>query len=120
MKLKYYLRGAGFGIIFTTLVLMIGFSLHNTDEKIKNDVKSEPVMEAAEKSEDTVSEETASESQEKEIKPEEAAEPTEEVPMPTEAVSPENTEVEEYRPFYVEKGQSSNQVSINLAEQGFV
>ena len=31
MKLKYYLRGLGIGIIVTTLILMISFSMHKTE-----------------------------------------------------------------------------------------
>ena len=31
MKLKYYLRGLGIGIIITTLVLMIAYSGHKTE-----------------------------------------------------------------------------------------
>lgn len=37
MKLKYYLRGLGIGIIATTIILMISFSMHNeemSDEQI--------------------------------------------------------------------------------------
>ena len=30
MKLKYYLRGLGIGIIVTTILLMIAFALHET------------------------------------------------------------------------------------------
>ena len=39
MKLKYYLRGIGIGIIITTIVLMIAFSIHKqqplTDDEIR-------------------------------------------------------------------------------------
>ena len=38
MKLKYYLRGIGIGIIMTTIILMIAFSIHKqqllTDDEI--------------------------------------------------------------------------------------
>ena len=33
MKIKYYLRGLGTGIIFTTIVLMIIYSYRTTDSK---------------------------------------------------------------------------------------
>ena len=45
MKLKYYLRGMGIGIMITTLILIIAFSIH------KNDTvqQKEPKQEAASK-----------------------------------------------------------------------
>ena len=39
MKLKYYLRGIGIGVIMTTLILMIAFAVHKeqplTDDEIR-------------------------------------------------------------------------------------
>ena len=39
MKLKYYLRGIGIGMIVTTIILMIAFAVHKeqplTDEEIR-------------------------------------------------------------------------------------
>lgn len=54
MKLKYYLRGLGIGVIVTTLILMIAFSLHRgdglTDEEIVARAKElGMVMQEAEK-----------------------------------------------------------------------
>lgn len=43
MKLKYYLRGLGLGIIFTTIILMISFWSH------KNDISDEEVIRRAER-----------------------------------------------------------------------
>ncbi|MCF0128423.1 MAG: endolytic transglycosylase MltG [Pseudobutyrivibrio sp.] len=120
MKFKYYLRGAGCGIIFSTLVLMIAFSLHKTDEKILNDTK--PNTEISEEEPADTSEATHEEDS-KDINEQTESEVTDEAPeslIPEEAVLQEKTEVEEYKPFYVEKGQSSNQVSISLEEQGFI
>lgn len=42
MKLKYYLRGLGIGIIVTTLILMISFSMHKTE------ISDEEIIERAE------------------------------------------------------------------------
>lgn len=40
MKLKYYLRGLGTGILFATLVLFISYTYHNTDAQVKRELKS--------------------------------------------------------------------------------
>ena len=37
MKFKYYLRGAGMGILFTTIVLMISFRIHGSDGRNNSD-----------------------------------------------------------------------------------
>jgi outer membrane biosynthesis protein TonB len=39
MKLKYYLRGLGTGILFATLILFISYSYHYSDAKIKERAK---------------------------------------------------------------------------------
>lgn len=39
MKLKYYLRGLGTGILFATLILFISYTYHNTDAQIKKRAK---------------------------------------------------------------------------------
>ncbi len=50
MKLKYYLRGMGIGIIITTLILIIAFSIHKNDtvqqEEPKQEAASKTVAEA--------------------------------------------------------------------------
>lgn len=37
MKFKYYLRGAGIGILFTTIVLMVSFHIHGSDGRNASD-----------------------------------------------------------------------------------
>lgn len=50
MKLKYYLRGMGIGIMITTLILIITFSIHKNDtvqqEEPKQEAASKTVAEA--------------------------------------------------------------------------
>ena len=50
MKLKYYLRGMGIGIMITTLILVIAFSIHKNDtvqqEEPKQEAASKTVAEA--------------------------------------------------------------------------
>ena len=50
MKLKYYLRGMGIGIMITTLILIIAFSIHKNDtvqqEEPKQEADSKTVAEA--------------------------------------------------------------------------
>ena len=50
MKLKYYLRGMGIGIMITTLLLIIAFSIHKNDtvqqEEPKQEAASKTVAEA--------------------------------------------------------------------------
>ena len=50
MKLKYYLRGMGIGIMITTLILIIAFSIHTNDtvqqEEPKQEAASKTVAEA--------------------------------------------------------------------------
>ena len=40
MKLKYYLRGLGTGILFATLILFISYTYHNTDAQVKKRAKA--------------------------------------------------------------------------------
>lgn len=57
MRLKYYLRGLGLGVIFTALILMISFRIHGTslsdEEIIKRAEKLGMVMPESQQSEDT-------------------------------------------------------------------
>ena len=46
MKLKYYLRGLGTGILFATLVLFISYTYHNSDAQIKKRAKELGMIEA--------------------------------------------------------------------------
>lgn len=61
MKLKYYLRGTGIGIVVTTLIFMIAISTHKSDLGTQNptasDTESKTVAEAGEeKQKDTLPE----------------------------------------------------------------
>ena len=49
MKLKYYLRGAGAGIVFATVILMVAFHIHN-----KNISNSSAQVEKTEYTENTI------------------------------------------------------------------
>lgn len=48
MKLKYYLRGLGTGVLFATLILFISYTYHNTDAQIKKRAKELGMIEASE------------------------------------------------------------------------
>lgn len=48
MKLKYYLRGLGTGILFATLVLFISYTYHNTDAQVKKRAKELGMIETTE------------------------------------------------------------------------
>lgn len=48
MKLKYYLRGLGTGIIFTVIVLTIIFAYRNTDKKIMEKARDLGMVEKSE------------------------------------------------------------------------
>ena len=55
MKLKYYLRGAGIGIIFATLVMIVSCFMHNynlSDEYIIKEGIDNKGMELAQKEQD--------------------------------------------------------------------
>lgn len=102
MKLKYYLRGIGIGMLVTALILSISYLNHNkmTDEEVKKRAKELGMVESTSLLE--ASEVISSDSGEVKIttkaptpEPTEAPtpEPTEEAtPTPTEAPTPEPTE----------------------------
>ena len=46
MRLKYYLRGLGTGILFATLILFISYSYHYSDAKIKEKAKELGMVES--------------------------------------------------------------------------
>lgn len=57
MKLKYYLRGVGTGMIVTTLILMIVFQIHKEDgNAVLEDYQSETVAQAEDAKEDMMAE----------------------------------------------------------------
>ncbi len=101
MKLKYYLRGAGIGVIVSTLILMIAFSVYRgkteeseqaETENVSSDLTiAEALSEIAteintEETENntTETEEIAAALEETEMKQEEAEKPTEEAEKPKE------------------------------------
>lgn len=51
MKIKYYLRGLGTGILFATIVLFIAYSFRMTDAKIKERARELGMVEAGENTE---------------------------------------------------------------------
>ncbi len=134
MKLKYYMRGIGIGVIFATLLLTISFyfgstgisSKEMTDEEIiekatelgmvmpeDDSEEQENQEEATEESEDTNSE---AQSTEEEI----AEEPTEESEVENEPVVESSETTVKYIPFTVNSGESSDTVAANLYSAGLV
>lgn len=134
MKLKYYMRGIGIGVIFATLLLTISFyfgstgisSKEMTDEEIiekatelgmvmpeDDSEEQENQEEATEESEDANSE---AQSTEEEI----AEEPTEESEAENEPVVESSETTVKYIPFTVNSGESSDTVAANLYSAGLV
>ncbi|MCF0130700.1 MAG: endolytic transglycosylase MltG [Pseudobutyrivibrio sp.] len=118
MKLKYYLRGAGFGIIISTIILTIAFAVSKPSVKDTIDAAENEPVETEEAPTEAPTEAIDIETTKIVDKPKienEASNLPDVTPL-----AEESTEVEEYRPFTVEKGQSSNQVAIKLKESGFI
>ena len=134
MKLKYYMRGIGIGVIFATLLLTISFyfgstgisSKKMTDEEIiekatelgmvmpeDDSEEQENQEEATEEPEDANSE---AQSTEEEI-PEES---TEESEVENEPVVESSETTVKYIPFTVNSGESSDTVAANLYSAGLV
>ncbi len=134
MKLKYYMRGIGIGVIFATLLLTISFyfgstgisSKEMTDEEIiekatelgmvmpeDDSEEQENQEEATEESEDANSE---AQSTEEEI----AEESTEESEVENEPVVESSETTVKYIPFTVNSGESSDTVAANLYSAGLV
>ncbi|MBO4375748.1 MAG: hypothetical protein J5811_00500 [Lachnospiraceae bacterium] len=97
MKLKYYLRGIGIGMLVTALILSVSYLNHNkmSDEEVKararelGMVESTSLLEAVNGKEESVKAEETTPAPTKEATPE----PTKEVtPEPTEEPTPEPTE----------------------------
>lgn len=134
MKLKYYMRGIGIGVIFATLLLTISFyfgstgisSKEMTDEEIiekatelgmvmpeDDSEEQENQEEATEEPEDASSE---AQSTEEEI----AEESTEESEVENEPVVESSETSVKYIPFTVNSGESSDTVAANLYSAGLV
>ncbi len=137
MKLKYYMRGIGIGVIFATLVLTISFyfgrtafsSKEMTDEEIiEKATELGMVMPEDEASEDQDNEEettvegedvTSEEQPTEEVAPEETEE-TEETNVENEPVVESSESTVKYIPFTVNSGESSDTVASNLYKAGLV
>lgn len=142
MKLKYFLRGFGTGIIFAALILTISYQISNkdnmTDSQIMKKAKElgmvmEDQNDELKKSLDSIKEST--EEPKESVKPskskEESKEPEKQentskpeernTPKPTDG--PQKTEednVKEYVKFSIQQGMSSSQIADYLAGIGIV
>lgn len=123
MKLKYYLRGLGVGIIVTTILLMISFAKHGTmsDKQVmKRAEELGMVMQETESIDEPTSENTVSEStQETETQKDTQNEPdTQQAPVepqqPAESQQPQMIDIR------VEKGEYCREISEKLAAEGLV
>ena len=139
MKLKYYMRGIGIGVIFATLLLTISFyfgstgisSKEMTDEEIiekatelgmvmpeDDSEEQENQEEATEEPEDANSEAQSTEEEEEEE--EIAEESTEEAEVENEPVVESSETTVKYIPFTVNSGESSDTVAANLYSAGLI
>ena len=116
MKLKYYLRGVGTGVIVTTLILMIVFQIHKEDGNgVLEDYQSETVAQAEDAKEDQIVEteteirtEASTESDvQTERETESAIEKATEIQTETEKTEIKKTETEKSEPE--EKTKESSQ-----------
>lgn len=137
MKLKYYLRGAGIGIIFTTIVMAVSSSVH------KNNISDEYIIKEAQKlgmvmkesqdtgnglfgnSQETEESEVTEESQDTEnsqVTEEDTSLNTEGVSSELENDTPTESESEEivYATVVVNGGDSAKQVADKVKEAGLV
>lgn len=129
MKLKYYLRGAGIGIVFATLIMILACSLHkndlSTEEIIKEAMKLGMVMPESESGSQKVqtelerddSETPATEETENTDDSEETQQPTEpEAPVETPPASETPTTVS----FSIQSGWVSRDVANALYTNGLI
>lgn len=128
MKLKYYLRGLGIGIVVTVLVMMavLGNKQTMTDAEVKARAKELGMIEntiikdVANKNEDVVSDEKVDEERpdvETEIEDEPVEEKTDE---PVSEPADENTDDSESVTITVVGGDSSWSVSKRMEEAGLI
>lgn len=129
MKLKYYLRGLGIGILVTTIILMIAFSGHKadiSDEEIIARAKALGMVMTEQEKEDAIpkgTEDNLTESTEQ--KPEKTTEQsqTTEQDKTTEQGQTESTDqakAETQKEIAVKAGDSSNTVADKLFQEGLV
>lgn len=132
MKLKYYLRGLGIGIIITTLILTVALSGGKeklSDEEIIQRAEELGMVMAATEETEAVDTEAETEQQNEmavntetdtEQQTEIAAEPV--VPASTETgiEEPQPQEAEQEISFTVSAGESSDTVAFNLYKAGII
>jgi hypothetical protein len=131
MRLKYYLRGIGIGVIFATLLLSISFYFGGNDFSSKEMTDEEIIEKATElgmvmpedSEEDEATDETSSEEETEATSDatteEENATEEETVPEYEPVVESSETTVK-YVPFTVNSGESSDTVAANLYKAGLV
>ncbi len=140
MRLKYYLRGAGIGIIITTLVLSLAFWSTSYSEK-KKELTDQEIIERAEKlgmvmAEDTLADkeetagdtdlEEASSGDNQDSRADDISENKNAIRdegLDTDASDIDNQSedtVVSYTAFTISAGQSSDTVTENLYEAGFI
>lgn len=98
MKIKYYLRGLGTGILFATIILSISFAVKNSDKK-------------------TVDNEATTSESRVQVETEESSEETTEQESTTQAESVENNN---NITLSIKSGMSSEVVADLLADQGAI
>ena len=123
IKIKYYLRGLGTGIVITTLVLTISFNVRSCTSKNN---KEETTTEETTTKETTTKETTTKETTTKETTTKETTtkettteESTTEEPT-TEEPTTQKINTETYVEFSVVSGMSSDRVAQILADMGVV
>lgn len=132
MRLKYYLRGAGVGIIVTTLVLSVAFWTTSYSSK-KTELTDQEIIERAEKLGMVMAEDTTSDQEETDEKTdfevsaaqdasEDKNDLTNEDISGDDNITDNSTEdiVVSYTAFTISPGQSSDTVTENLYEAGFI
>ena len=131
MKLKYYLRGLGIGMIVTALILGISFSHRQgqetqtlTDDQIRERAEQLGMVDSSELTLAALQNSVQQQAQENTEKTEASPEPETEEAMtttsePETTVAPENT-MEPETTVAVKKGASSGSVSSRLQEAGLV
>lgn len=133
MKLKYYMRGIGIGVIFATLLLTISFyfgstgisSKEMTDEEIIEKATELGMVMPEDDSEEQENQEEATEepedaNSEAQSTEEIAEESTEESEVENEPVVESSETTVKYIPFTVNSGESSDTVAANLYSAGLV
>lgn len=128
MRFKYYIRGFGLGIIFTTIILMVAFKLHGgmTNEQIKKEAAKLGMVEANSIGTDTDKKDSESEhlsEPSQQIEPTQQPEPT---PEPTQQPEPTPTPNEPSNPLgdvfrlEIENGDNCRIIGQKLVDGGVI